>query len=140
MREAQGYTQQSLSAATGISPSAISNYEVGRFGLSRDRLQKIADVLKVSVAELAPAQVTPTVPLADAARSKLRGRIRQQNLVAYTTLLGQLLEFMGDREVIRFYKRAVAKGPTGLVSLFVTELERRGLDPYPSKPGEEPDL
>jgi transcriptional regulator with XRE-family HTH domain len=51
-RKKIGLTQVQLSEATGIDQASISRMENGRQGITLEHLQRIADVLGVSLADL----------------------------------------------------------------------------------------
>ena len=48
-REDQGWTQDQLAAAVGVSRSAVAQWETGRTGQITGNLSRIADVLEVNV-------------------------------------------------------------------------------------------
>ena len=51
LRRARGLTQDELARATGVSRSAVAQWETGRAGFS-NRIVRVADVLGVAVREL----------------------------------------------------------------------------------------
>jgi transcriptional regulator with XRE-family HTH domain len=51
-RRAQGWTQDDLAAAVGVSRSAVAQWETDRAGQIRDNLGRIAQALGVNVAAL----------------------------------------------------------------------------------------
>ena len=67
LRRARGLTQEELAQATGVSRSAVAQWETGRAGLA-NKLQEIAAALKVPTRDLR-LRVIPTDPFA---RQQLR--------------------------------------------------------------------
>jgi AcrR family transcriptional regulator/DNA-binding XRE family transcriptional regulator len=60
LRAEQGLTQRSLAIGIGVTPSALSQLESGRIGLSARRARQIAQVLNVGVGELFADTATET--------------------------------------------------------------------------------
>ena len=63
-RQRAGYTQRSLSQATGINIRSIQNYEQGKNNLARasyDRVSRIAGVLGCSRDDLIPTNYEKTI-------------------------------------------------------------------------------
>jgi transcriptional regulator with XRE-family HTH domain len=54
-RKRKGWTQQQLAAAAGLSCTAISHVEQGRYFLRLDHSARLARVLEVPLAQLVPA-------------------------------------------------------------------------------------
>ncbi len=52
VRRARGYTQSELAKATGISQSAIANYEKGYRRPDMVRAKRLADVLNISLDDI----------------------------------------------------------------------------------------
>ena len=52
LRKSQGLTQVDLAKKLGIAQKVISDYEKGKIKPSRDKLPKLAKILKISVDEL----------------------------------------------------------------------------------------
>ncbi len=63
-RKALGFTQESLAAATGIVRSQIAAYEVGKYQPNLANLQRFAEVLGVSLDDLAGLPKRQPIPQA----------------------------------------------------------------------------
>jgi transcriptional regulator with XRE-family HTH domain len=55
MREQKGMTQEVLAAGLGASRASIANYESGKQSVYLSDLYRMADILKVKVADFLPA-------------------------------------------------------------------------------------
>jgi len=58
MRQKKGMLQEELARKTGLSPSALSNFEQGRRRTSLDWLRKISKALGVTTSDLIPESRT----------------------------------------------------------------------------------
>ena len=67
VREAKGLSQAQLAEKSGLQPSAVSHFELGRRSPSFDNLKHLADALSVTIDYLMGRQVQPTTagPVAD---------------------------------------------------------------------------
>ena len=64
-RRQQGWTQEQLAAATGVSRSAVAQWETDRAGQLRDNISRIADALGITVEVLLHGPATRTAAQAD---------------------------------------------------------------------------
>ena len=65
LRQEKGLTQEAVAAALGISRQAIAKWESGQSTPSTDNLLKLAELFRVSLADLADAGQPPEVPRPD---------------------------------------------------------------------------
>ncbi len=60
VRESKGLNQAMLAEKSGLQPSAISHFELGRRSPSSDNLKRLADALSVTIDYLLVCQLEPT--------------------------------------------------------------------------------
>lgn len=59
LREARGWSQETLAAEAGVSVKSVSRLENGRLDARRSTVEKLANALEVPVGDITPAQVPP---------------------------------------------------------------------------------
>ena len=64
-RRQQGWTQEQLASATGVSRSAVAQWETDRAGQLRDNISRIAEALGITVETLLHGPATRTAARAD---------------------------------------------------------------------------
>ena len=64
-RRQQGWTQEQLAVATGVSRSAVAQWETDRAGQLRDNISRIADALGITVEVLLHGPATRAAAQAD---------------------------------------------------------------------------
>jgi transcriptional regulator with XRE-family HTH domain len=60
VRESKGLNQAQLAEKSGLQPSAVSHFEMGRRSPSFDNLKRLADALSVTIDYLLGRQLEPT--------------------------------------------------------------------------------